>query len=218
MFPSVRAAIERGTVRLDKEGDSAGQPLPTVKEAFPLERGRAKTLNFAILYGKTAWGLSQDWGIELGAAQQIIDDWFEAYPEIRQWQARTQDEARQSGGVRTLLGRFRRLPAVRDVLSAQKRNHALRAAINTPVQGSAADIVTLAMLRLASCRYLLHEVGFHMVLQVHDEVVLEGPEARAEDALWQVRRLMEDPLPFGMAARLVVDARTAKNWHDAKPG
>lgn len=215
MFPHVKDAVKQGRVRLDEEDGSSGQSLPSVKETFSLERVRAKVLNFSILYGKTPWGLSQDWGISEAEATANIGRWYRAYPEIRQWQDLMEDEVKRSGAVRTILGRPRKIPLIRSKFQYE-RKRALRAAINTPVQGSAADIVTCAMQKLASSTKL-HELRFRMVNQVHDEVILEGPEVHAHAALEEVLKVMEDPLPFPLDAKLVVSAHTGKNWFDAKP-
>merc|ERR1712187_1103906 len=125
-------------------------------------------------------------------------------------------EALRTGCVRTLLGRTRRLPNAQSENSNERRA-ALRAAINTPVQGGAADVVTAAMLRLHAS-HELRSMGYRLVHQVHDEVLLEGPEGCAQSAAVEVRRLMEDPLPFKLSAPLVADVYSVNSWHDAKRG
>eukprot|EP00929_Paragymnodinium_shiwhaense_P088075 TRINITY_DN4828_c1_g3_i3.p1 TRINITY_DN4828_c1_g3~~TRINITY_DN4828_c1_g3_i3.p1 ORF type:complete len:885 (+),score=154.29 TRINITY_DN4828_c1_g3_i3:80-2734(+) len=217
MFAEVREAIERGEVTVDERPQEPGQEpvLPSVKEKFKALRDKAKTLNFSVLYGKTTFGLAKDWGMTQSEATMFIKRWFEAFPEIRKWQLEMEFEATSDAGcVRTLLGRSRKL---RGTQSADRKDlaAALRMAINTPVQGGAADIVTLAMLKLHNSEKL-QMLGFELVHQIHDEVLLEGPEENQEEAKAEVVRLMEDPLPFPLLARLAVSVRTGRTWHEGK--
>ena len=126
--------------------------------------------------------------------------------------------ARNKGFVRTLMGRYRRLPDAKFSKGPAQR-HALRAAINTPIQGSAADIVVVAMIKLWKSK-VLAELGWKQVLQVHDEVILEGPKDSVSMALEEVRQCMESPYDdFGLSKLLVsldVDAKVADSWYKAK--
>jgi len=221
MFDEVRAAVDEGTVRLDEErgapgAGGPGPPLPSVKEAFSEQRRRAKVLNFSLLYGKTAYGLSREWGISDAEAQRMIEQWFDSFPEVREWKQRAEESVAELG-ARTLLGRSRPVRALQGYNRAGRgsRANALRAASNSPVQGSAADVVFAAMLRLDASP-LLRECGYRQVLQIHDEIILEGPEEHADEALHEVVRIMEDPLPFPLRVPLPVDARAARTWHEAK--
>lgn len=145
-----------------------------------------------------------------------------ARAQVRDWQARVRAEALRYGEVCTLLGRRRRLPDIAS-RSASARGHAERAAINTPIQGSAADIVALAMVELAGDAPL-RAMGYRMLLQVHDEILMEGPEAHAEEAQARMAHIMAHPFRDaeggGFANRLdvelAVDAGRAKNWYQAK--
>lgn len=138
-------------------------------------------------------------------------------PEVREWQEQQQKLAMEEGYVRTIMGRYRQLPDART--KGKARGHALRAAINTPIQGSAADIVMMAMIKLRASE-LLQKLGWKMLLQVHDEVILEGPEDTVDEALREVVYCMENPYDHvGLAplrVKLDVDAKAAKSWFKAK--
>ena len=188
---------------------------------FANERRMAKVLNFSIAYGKTEHGLSKDWNISIPEAKKTVDRWYADRPEVLKWQDQMRKEAGTLGRVLTLLGRERRLP---DALASNKNNrtqsHALRAAINTPIQGGAADVVMAAMLRIWRDERL-KALGYRMLLQVHDEVILEGPEGNVEAAQARVVELMQNP--FGsddnvvaLRVELVVDADNAVTWLEAK--
>jgi DNA polymerase-1 len=175
-------------------------------------RGRAKTINFATIYGQGALALSRQLGITLAEAKAFIQHYFERFSGVRAWLDRTIEEARQKGFVETLFGRRRYIPELRD------RNFSIRAfgertATNSPLQGSAADLIKIAMVRIHAA---LEQAGLQakMVLQVHDELVFEVPEAEAAAAGGLVKREME-----GVAALrvpLLVTVGTGKNWIDAK--
>jgi len=223
MYPHIREAVARGECLLEREeAAGAGEDVPLVKNLFAAERRKAKTLNFSIAYGKTAHGLARDWGTGLREAEETVHAWYDSRPEVRDWQARVRAEALRYGEVCTLLGRRRRLPDIAS-RSASARGHAERAAINTPIQGSAADIVALAMVELAGDAPL-RAMGYRMLLQVHDEILMEGPEAHAEEAQARMAHIMAHPFRDaeggGFANRLdvelAVDAGRAKNWYQAK--
>mmetsp|Transcript_44532 Transcript_44532/g.127637 ORF Transcript_44532/g.127637 Transcript_44532/m.127637 type:complete len:1194 (+) Transcript_44532:58-3639(+) len=208
MFDDVRTAVDEGQVELDRSSDSE---LPLVKDKFPEFRKRAKTLNFALLYGKTAHGLAKEWKMPKQEAQQIIDKWFDAFPEIRDWDKAVRADAQNGVFARTVMGRIRPVEGTAASASPKKKAYSLRQAVNSPVQGSAADIVTMAMLKVDESK-TLKKMGFRQVLQVHDEIILEGPSEVAEEALTEVLRIMEDPLPFPFKVPLRVDARIADTW------
>lgn len=211
MFPNVREAVDAGGVRLSlaSGGDNAN-PI-CVKDAFPRERRQAKTFNFGVLYGMSPFRLAQDWEQSQCEASEFISKWFNAFPAVKQWKA-VVEESDGEQGVHTLLGRARPLRDL-DSKKRARKNHAARAAVNTPVQGGAADIVTLAMLRLWDSPEL-KRLGYRQILQIHDEIILEGPEKHKEAARDEVVRIMEDPLPFRLKVKLKVDARCAQAWHD----
>ena len=220
MYPHVQAAVDSGEVLLEWDY-SKGQPkVPLVKDQFGSERRKAKTLNFSIAYGKTPHGLSKDWGISVEEADAQLQLWYADRPEVKAWQKKTIRDARRTGATRTLCGRYRTL---NDITSRQrgKRGHAERAAINTPIQGGAADIVMLAMVKINKSP-LLQKLGYQLLLQIHDEVILEGPEEHVEEALAEVRRCMEQPWDesgIGLSSLQVsldVDGKYEKTWYKAK--
>jgi DNA polymerase I len=219
MYDYIRDAVESGRVMLEWDY-SKGQPtVPLVKDQFASERRKAKTLNFSIAYGKTVHGLAQDWGITTKEAEDTLEAWYRDRPEVKDWQLKTQALARKAGYVLTIMGRYRRLPEATSTANRSAMNHALRAAINTPIQGSAADIVMMAMIKLWKSETLKH-LGWKLLLQIHDEVILEGPKESAQEAMNEVRYCMENPFDaFGLSklsVHLDVDAKTADSWYKAK--
>eukprot|EP00750_Incisomonas_marina_P009985 INCI16205.2.p1 GENE.INCI16205.2~~INCI16205.2.p1 ORF type:complete len:844 (-),score=149.57 INCI16205.2:102-2633(-) len=187
MYPHVAEAVNSGRVLLERtEGSDPNTPL--LKDEFAVERRKAKVLNFSIAYGKTAHGLAKDWKVSTKEAQETLDRWFEDRPEVRQWQADVIRRAHETGYTRTLMGRYRHLPDIR-AKSRFARGHSERAAINTPIQGGAADIVMKAMLKLQENEWLRSH-GWRQILQIHDEVILEGPEESSEEALERVKQDM----------------------------
>lgn len=238
MYPYIAEAVENGQVMLEWDY-SKGQPtVPLVKDTYASERRKAKTLNFSIAYGKTVHGLAADWGITKEEAEETLDAWYRDRPEVKEWQLRTQALAQQKGYVCTMMGRYRRLPDAlvpsnnNDNAMGQKNSnnqpsssnkaamgHALRAAINTPIQGSAADVVMMAMLKLWRSE-VLKKLGWKLLLQIHDEVILEGPKECVDEAMQEVRHCMENPFDnVGLKKLLVhldVDAKSADTWYKAK--
>jgi DNA polymerase-1 len=178
-------------------------------------RRRAKAINFGIIYGISAFGLSNQLGIEQGEAAAYIKTYFERFPGIRDYMERTRVFARETGFVTTLFGRKIHIPAIRGRTPAE-RSFGDRAAINAPIQGAAADIIRRAMMRMPAA---LKAEGLkaRMLLQVHDELVFETTEAQAEATMVIARRVMEraaDPA-VALSVPLVVEARAAKNWDEA---
>jgi DNA polymerase-1 len=182
MYPHVAAAIANKEVLLEwdekKEGGKK-PPLPVLKDAFAVERRKAKVLNFSIAYGKTAMGLSQDWNVSLEEAKATLEAWYRDRPEVKKWQLDTIRDAHSFGCTRTLMGRYRPLPGIHSRSRAEK-NHNERAAINTPIQGGAADVVMKAMLLLHQHKRF-RELGWKILLQIHDEV--KRREKRGKDEL-----------------------------------
>lgn len=199
-------------------GPGSDSSIPLLKDKFASERRKAKVLNFSIAYGKTAHGLSKDWGVSLKEADDTVQRWYSDRPEVEDWQARQRQMAKDYGFVQTILGRRRQLPDAVLGKSAAA-GHALRAAINTPIQGSAADVATAAMLRI-SRHERLRELGWRLLLQVHDEVILEGPHESAPEARDIVVACMRSPFSGlteqPLRVELVVDCKFADTWYDAK--
>ena len=212
MYPHVRAAVASGAVLL--EGAGSGDPRPLLKDAYASERRKAKTLNFSIAYGKTARGLAADWATTVEDAERTLRAWYADRPEVQAWQQRTVAEAHRSGYSRTLMGRYRLLRGING-RDRGLRSHMERAAINTPIQGGAADIVMSAMLKLFRHERLA-QLHWRLVLQIHDEVILEGPEDSADEALAIVRHCMSHPFNEPLLVDLTVDAKAERTWYRAK--
>jgi DNA polymerase I len=188
--------------------------VPLLKNVFASERRKAKVLNFSIAYGKTALGLSRDWNVSLQEAKETLQRWYADRPEVHDWQQRVLQIARSTGATRTLMGRYRDLPTINDK-DFRRRGRAERAAINTPIQGGAADIVMMAMIKIHRDPELAR-LGWKMILQIHDEVILEGPEPHADQALARLQHCMQHPFDHPLLVDLVVDAHVCNNWFEGK--
>jgi DNA polymerase I len=176
-------------------------------------RRRAKAVNFGIVYGLSAFGLSQQLGIEQKEAKRFIDAYFEKYSGVRAFIDRTLEQARRDGKVYTMFGRVRPIPDI-NTRNATMRGFAERTAVNTPLQGTAADLIKLAMIRLdADLRE--RKLKSRMTLQVHDELVFEVPESEVEPMRELVRERMENVHPE-LTVPLLVEVGIGKNWRDLK--
>src|SRR5580658_4168147 len=176
----------------------------------PDHRRQAKVVNFGIIYGLSAFGLSQQLGIEPAEAKQFIANYFERYKGVRAFIDKTLDEARRDLKVRTLHGRVRPIPDINSK-NANQRGFAERTAVNTPLQGTAADLIKVAMIRIDGA---LRERGLksRMTLQVHDELVFEVPENEVDSLQSLVREHMEKAHP--LAVPLLVEMGVGSNWRD----
>jgi DNA polymerase-1 len=176
----------------------------------PDHRRQAKVVNFGIVYGLSAFGLSQSLGIEPSEAKQFINNYFERYSGVRKFIDQTLDEARRDGKVSTLFGRVRPIPDINGK-NANLRGFAERTAVNTPLQGTAADLIKIAMIRIDTS---LREQGLksRMTLQVHDELVFEVPETEIDSMRRLVRDHMENVHPLSVP--LLVEIGVGKNWRD----
>ena len=185
-----------------------GEP---VEGMDPMTRRRAKAINFGIIYGISAFGLSRQLAIPQGQARAYIDAYFERYPGIRAYMGRARAFARTHGYVPTIFGRKCQTPQIADKNPA-RRSFAERAAINAPLQGSAADIIKRAMLRIPPA---LSAAGLRarMLLQVHDELLFETPEDEVEETRALVASIMGKAAK--LAVPLVVDTGVADNWAEA---
>jgi DNA polymerase-1 len=172
------------------------------------QRRVSKMVNYALMYGKTAFTLAKDLGVPQKQAEAFIEAYFARFSKVRGFIDETIARARQTGHVRTLLGRLRRLPDLKSP-NFQVRSEAERQAMNTPVQGSAADLIKKAMIDLHRELRRRH-MRSRLILQIHDELLLEVPEAEAEAARALVREVMEGALPLDVP--LVVDARVGASW------
>ncbi|XP_057430438.1 DNA polymerase I A, chloroplastic/mitochondrial-like isoform X3 [Lotus japonicus] len=166
MYPYIREAVHEKQVLLEwypQPGEDK-PPVPLLKDAFASERRKAKMLNFSIAYGKTPIGLSKDWKVPVKDAKKTRDLWYNDRKEVLKWQEERKREACEYHCVYTLLGRARRFPSV-DLATNYQKGHIERAAINTPVQGSAADVAMCAMLQIANHKQL-KELGWKLLLQI----------------------------------------------------
>ena len=172
-------------------------------------RRRAKIINYALLYGKTAFTLSKDIGVTPKAAQSFIDAYFEGFPAVRAYLERTLETARETGAVTTMFGRRRRVPEIAS-RNGQLRSAAERVAVNMPIQGSAADILKRAMIDVHAAL----PPDARMILTVHDELLFEAPESRATETAALVRAGMESAV--SLSVPLTVDVGIGRNWKEAK--
>ena len=173
-------------------------------------RRQAKVVNFGIVYGLSAFGLSQQLGIEPSEAKKFIDAYFEKYSGVRKFIDQTLEEARRTQQVKTLFGRVRPIPDINSK-NANQRGFAERTAVNTPLQGTAADLIKLAMINID--QFLTErKLATRMTLQVHDELVFEVPEAEVETVQSLVRQQMENVHPLSVP--LLVKIGVGKNWRD----
>jgi len=178
----------------------------------PEMRSRAKTINFATIYGQGPFALSRQLGISQDEAKEFIRLYFERFAGVRRFLDQTIERARRVGFVETLFGRRRYVPELKDP------NHNVRAfgertAMNSPLQGSAADLIKIAMIRLHRA-LAASGSGGAMLLQVHDELVLEAPDSEVDAVARVVRREMEGAAELSVP--LVVEIGVGDNWLDAK--
>ena len=187
-----------------------GVPLAEVTSAM---RRHAKAVNFGLLYGQSAFGLTRSTEMTLTESTKFIDTYFERFSGIRDFVENTKRLAAQQGFVETMLGRRRYFPELGPTarLDVNARNRAEREAINSPVQGSAADIMKIAMIRLPGA---LAQAGLdaRMILQVHDELVFDCPVAEVPQAARIVRQIMEGVL--SLSVPLIADAKQGENWEE----
>jgi DNA polymerase-1 len=212
-IPQLKKAFMEGH---DIHAATASEMFGVPIEGMPSEtRRRAKAINFGIVYGISAFGLANQLSIPQDEAGAYIKTYFERFPGIRAYMDRTKQAARTQGFVTTIFGRKVHIPAVNSKSQAE-RAFGDRAAINAPIQGAAADVMRRAMIRMPDA---LKAAGLQarMLLQVHDELVFEAPEAEAEATIAVVKKIMEragEPA-VALSVPLVVEARAAANWDDA---
>lgn len=182
-----------------------------LKEVTTEQRRRAKAINFGLLYGMSSFGLSRQLGIERDLAQKYIDTYFLRYPKVSEYMQHIRTIASQQGYVETLFGRRVYLPDIRSA-NLQRRRAAERAAINAPMQGSAADIIKIAMITVD--RWLKkNNFAAHMIMQVHDELVFEIADRDAHEVILHIKKLMENAAQLSVP--LLVDVGTGRNWDEA---
>ena len=183
----------------------------SLEEVTPEHRRSAKAINFGLIYGMSAFGLTRQLGIPRHEAQTYLDTYFERYTGVRKYMDSTKELAKKNLFVETILGRKLHVAAINDS-NGLRRQAAERAAINAPLQGSAADIIKKAMIDVD------HWIGnnnsdIKMIMQVHDELIFEVKKGFAEEALENITSLMEDSVKLDIP--LIVDANTGANWNEA---
>jgi len=210
--PELMAAFFRGEdVHATTAAAIFGVPLSEVTKE---QRGLAKAINFGLMYGMSEYGLAARTNLSVGEARQFIEAYFARFSRVKEYLGETIRRAYENGYVETIMGRRRYFPELKaSSVNASLKRAAERAAVNMPIQGSAADIIKLAMIRL---HHLLRERGLHgyMVLQVHDELVLEVPEEELEETQALVVETMEQA--YKLRVPLKVDAAVGKNWMEMK--
>jgi DNA polymerase-1 len=183
----------------------------TPEEVTPEQRRIAKTANFGIMYGISSFGLSQRLGISRSESKQIIEDYFANFPAIESYIQDTLSSARESGYVETLFGRRRYLP---DITSRNATVKALaeRTAVNAPIQGTAADIIKLAMINVAD-RLDKEEFKSRMILQIHDELLFDAYPEEVESLMRVIKEEMENVITLSVP--LTVECNYGNNWLEA---
>jgi DNA polymerase-1 len=176
------------------------------------ERSKAKMVSYGLAYGMEAYGLAQRLNIAVSEAAEILDSYFEAFPSVKQYMDDTVEQARERGYTETLFGRRRQIPELSSG-NRQVRQAGERQAMNAGIQGLAADIFKVALVRLDKA---IEDEGLdtRIVLQVHDEIILETPDAEVERASELTRSVMRDA--FDLRVPLEIDLQVADTWADAK--
>ena len=182
-----------------------------MEDMDPMIRRRAKAINFGIIYGISAFGLANNLGIGRGEAQAYINAYFERYPGIRDYMEITKAQARELGYVETIHGRRIHMPGINDKNPARRGFHE-RAAINAPIQGSAADVIRRAMVAIPPALSIVG-LGAKMLLQVHDELIFDVPEGEVEETTALVKKVMEGAAHLSVP--LIVDAGIGDSWAEA---
>ena len=183
----------------------------TIAEVTPDERRKAKTANFGIIYGISAFGLSQRLEIPRKEAKEIIDGYFASYPKVKEYMDRVVERAKEEGFVSTIFGRRRYLNDI-DSRNAVARGLAERNAVNAPIQGSAADIMKIAMINVSRA-FRREGIRSKVILQVHDELVVDMLRDEQERVVEIVREAME--AAASLRVKLVTDCGVGRNWLEA---
>jgi len=210
---ALKAAFKRGDdIHAMTASEMFGVPIDGMD---PMVRRQAKAINFGIIYGISAFGLANNLGIGRDEAKTFIEKYFEKFPGVKTYMDDKREEVKAKGYVETIFGRRAHLPSIKDKYP-NMRQFAERQAINAPIQGSAADVIRRAMIRLPAA---MEQAGLEarMLLQVHDELVFEVPEEQAEDLIGLVKKVMSGAaLPaIDISVPLDVDAKAGHHWGEA---
>jgi DNA polymerase-1 len=203
-----RAFREGEDVHLATAAEVFGLPLDKVGAD---ERRVAKVINFGLIYGMSSFGVAQNLGIDRGTAQTYVDRYFARFPGAKRYMDETRKRAKETGYVETVFGRRLWLPELKSGAPV-RRQAAERAAINAPMQGTAADLIKLAMIAVQN--FLDKEkLGTKLIMQVHDELVLEVPDAELEPVKTKIRELMQSVAKLDVP--LIVEIGVGTNWDEA---
>ena len=181
------------------------------EEVTSLQRSRAKAVNFGIVYGISDFSLAQDIKVSRAEAREYIDRYLATYSGVKAYMQEIVEQAKRDGYVSTLFGRRRYLPELKSK-NFNLRSFAERVALNMPIQGTAADIIKLAMIRV-SRRFEAEGLKARLILQVHDELIAQCPEAEAERARQILEEEMENVVQ--LSVKLLAEAKIGKSWHEA---
>ena len=184
----------------------------SVEEVTPLQRRHAKAVNFGIVYGISEFSLAEDIGVSRYEAREYIDNYLANYSGVRAYMKQVVADARESGFTKTLYGRRRYVPELKSS-NFNVRSAAERVTLNTPIQGTAADIIKLAMIRVENALAEKYPEAT-LLLQVHDELIVECPEEQAEEVAKLVSREMEGVAQLKVP--LTAEAHFGKSWYEAK--
>jgi DNA polymerase-1 len=212
-IPALKNAFAEG---MDIHAMTASEMFGVPVKGMPPEvRRRAKAINFGIIYGISGFGLANQLSIPQSEASAYIKTYFERFPGIRAYMDRTKEFAKQNKYVETIFGRRAHLPEIASP-NPSMRAFVERAAINAPIQGSAADIIRRAMIRIPDA-LAAKKLRARMLLQVHDELVFEAPEAEVEETKSIVARVMENACEpaLRLTVPLTVEAKAGNNWDEA---
>ena len=218
----LRLAAHMADVPQLREAFAQGQDIHnlTAEELFGIvdrdSRAKAKTINFAILYGISSWGLAGRLGVDRSEAQAIIDRYFERFPGVKNYMAETINQLREKGYVTTLFGRKTHLPGIKGK-TVGERQSAERQAINAPIQGTSADIIKRAMVRMGPALDAAGLDKVRMLLQVHDELVFELPEGDVDAAKPVIQKVMAEAAAphVTLSVPLGIEIGTGRSWGDA---
>lgn len=183
-----------------------------IDEITSFERSAAKAINFGLIYGKQAFSLSQELGISKKDAERYIDEYFKKYPKIKGFLDNIIEETRKDGYAKTMFNRKRNIPEINST-NFMKRNAAERVAMNTPIQGTAADIIKIAMVKVYE-RIKKEELKSRLILQVHDELLIEAHKDEIENVKTILLEEMENAIEFSV--KLLIDIHTGEDWYEAK--
>jgi len=212
----IKALIQAFHDKVDIHALTASQVFGIPLNELPPDRRRAaKAINFGIIYGISGFGLSKQIGTSPGEANEFIKKYLDRFHELRDWMQSTKEYARDKGYVETMFGRRIHINGIQDKMPA-RRAGAERAAINAPIQGTAADIMKRAMIRIPAA-FAEAKFGARLLLQVHDELVFEVPVKELDATSVLVRKVMEEaPLPaIKLQVPIVAEEGHAANWAEA---